>query len=74
MSARDKILGRLRGINSPALALPDVGNWYATHSRDEDLSLHPIEQRLLAGDPESLGTPALVAHAAQAVGVAGIRD
>lgn len=38
MSARDKILGRLRGINSPALALPDVGNWYATHSRDEDLS------------------------------------
>jgi len=24
---------------------------------DEDLSLHPSEQKSLAGDPESVGTP-----------------
>jgi hypothetical protein len=29
------------------------------HPIDEDLSLHPNEQRSLAGDPESLGTPEL---------------
>ena len=28
------------------------------HPTDEDLSLHPNEQQSLAGDPESLGTPA----------------
>ena len=27
------------------------------HPTDEDLSLHPNEQRPLAGDPESVGTP-----------------
>jgi hypothetical protein len=27
------------------------------HPNDEDLSLHPSEQKSLAGDPESLGTP-----------------
>jgi hypothetical protein len=27
------------------------------HPSDEDLSLHPSEQKSLAGDPESLGTP-----------------
>jgi len=25
--------------------------------RDEDLSLHPSEQKSIVGDPESLGTP-----------------
>jgi len=30
-----------------------------SHPTDEDLSLHPSEQRSLAGDPESVGTPAL---------------
>ena len=29
-----------------------------SHPSDEDLSLHPIEQKSLSGDPESLGTPA----------------
>ena len=32
--------------------------WEDDHPNDEDLSLHPSEQRSLAGDPESLGTPA----------------
>jgi hypothetical protein len=27
------------------------------HPSDEDLSLHPIEQKPFVGDPESLGTP-----------------
>jgi hypothetical protein len=32
--------------------------WYpAHHPGDEDLSLHPSEQKSLAGDPESPGTP-----------------
>jgi L-lactate dehydrogenase complex protein LldG len=38
MSARDKILGRLRGTATAALSLPDVGDWYATHRRNEDIS------------------------------------
>jgi L-lactate dehydrogenase complex protein LldG len=38
MSARDKILGRLRGAKAVAPSLPDVGNWYATHRRNEDIS------------------------------------
>jgi hypothetical protein len=29
---------------------------------DEDLSVHPSEQRPLAGDPESVGTPAWGTH------------
>ena len=28
-----------------------------SYPNDEDLSLHPNEQKSLAGDPESLGTP-----------------
>jgi predicted nucleic acid-binding protein len=28
-----------------------------SHLIDEDLSLHPSEQKSLAGDPESMGTP-----------------
>jgi L-lactate dehydrogenase complex protein LldG len=37
MSARDKILGRLRAapVSAPT-ALPDVAGWYATHRRTED--------------------------------------
>lgn len=31
--------------------------WMASHSTDKDQSLHPSEQRSLAGDPESAGTP-----------------
>jgi L-lactate dehydrogenase complex protein LldG len=38
MSARDKILGRLRGASAAAQSLPDVGSWYATHRRNEDIS------------------------------------
>jgi len=40
-----------------------MGLWYPRspkardlHPTDEDLSLHPIEQQSLAGDPESVGT------------------
>jgi hypothetical protein len=29
------------------------------HLRDEDLSLHPSEQKSFVGDPESLGAPDL---------------
>ena len=29
------------------------------HPTDEDLSVHPNEQKPLAGDPESVGTPGL---------------
>lgn len=38
MNARDKILGRLRGTASAIPALPDVGDWYATHRRNEGIS------------------------------------
>lgn len=38
MSARDKILGRLRGATATVPALPDVGDWYATHRRNEGIS------------------------------------
>jgi dihydropteroate synthase len=38
----------------------------AVHPNDEDLSLHPSEQRSLARDPESLGTPAVSAEEEQA--------
>ncbi len=31
--------------------------WMANHPTDEDLSHHPSEQKSLAGDPESAGTP-----------------
>jgi 6,7-dimethyl-8-ribityllumazine synthase len=31
--------------------------WEDDHPNDEDLSLHPSEQKSLAGGPESLGTP-----------------
>jgi hypothetical protein len=32
--------------------------WMANHHHtDKDLSLHPSEQKSLAGDPESAGTP-----------------
>jgi len=37
MSARDSILGRLRGSTmAQAPVLPDVAGWYAQHSRKED--------------------------------------
>ena len=35
-NARERILGRLRSTSIPALPLPDVGHWYATHRRNED--------------------------------------
>lgn len=38
MSARDKILGRLRGTATGVPSLPDVGNWYAAHRRNEGIS------------------------------------
>lgn len=38
MSARDKILGRLRSTATTALALPNVADWYATHRRNEGIS------------------------------------
>jgi len=38
----------------------------AVHPNDENLSLHPGEQRSLARDPESLGTPAVSAEEEQA--------
>ncbi len=43
--------GRLRGLRFPRSQKRDL------HPTDEDLSLHPIEQKSLAGDPESVGTP-----------------
>ncbi len=38
MSARDKILSRLRGTATVVPSLPDVGDWYATHRRNEGIS------------------------------------
>ena len=38
MSARSNILGRLRNSATVATALPDVGNWYAAHQRNEGIS------------------------------------
>jgi L-lactate dehydrogenase complex protein LldG len=38
MSARSNILGRLRGTATVATAMPDVGNWYTTHQRNERAS------------------------------------
>jgi dihydropteroate synthase len=38
----------------------------APHPNDEDLSLHPSKQKSFAGDPESLGTPAVSAEEEQA--------
>jgi L-lactate dehydrogenase complex protein LldG len=38
MSARSNILGRLRGTATVATPLPDVGNWYTTHQRNEGIS------------------------------------
>jgi len=38
MSARGNILGRLRHAAADALPAPDVGNWYATHQRNEGTS------------------------------------
>ena len=37
MSARDNILGRLRGTVTVGPSLPDVGDWYASHRRNEDI-------------------------------------
>jgi len=34
-----------------------------SHPSDEDLSLHPNEQKSLVGDPESPGPPAGTSHA-----------
>ena len=36
---------------------PRVDGDPGIHPIDEDLSLHPSEQKSLAGDPESMGTP-----------------
>jgi len=38
MSPREKILNRLRGTATAAPALPDVGDWYAAHRRNEGIS------------------------------------
>jgi len=38
MSSREKILNRLRGTATAAPALPDVGDWYAAHRRNEGIS------------------------------------
>ena len=38
MSPREKILNRLRGTATAAPVLPDVGDWYAAHRRNEGIS------------------------------------
>ncbi|ADE11061.1 LutC/YkgG family protein [Sideroxydans lithotrophicus] len=38
MSARNNILGRLRRATTTAPPLPDVGGWYASHQRNEDIA------------------------------------
>jgi 6,7-dimethyl-8-ribityllumazine synthase len=40
-----------------ALGFAPGKGWEDDHPNDEDLSLHPSEQKSLAGGPESLGTP-----------------
>jgi L-lactate dehydrogenase complex protein LldG len=53
MSARDRILGRLRGASPAPQPLPEVGNWYTSHSREEEIS-HRIAR--LRGILESVHT------------------
>ena len=36
MSARDRILAKLKAANAAPAALPDVAGWYATHRSEED--------------------------------------
>ena len=45
MSARDNMFGRLRATSAAAPVLPDVGSWYASHSRNENISRRIVRLR-----------------------------
>ena len=45
MSARDNILRRLRAASAVASPLPDVGNWYSTYQRNENISQRIVRLR-----------------------------
>jgi L-lactate dehydrogenase complex protein LldG len=46
MSARENILGRLRAVSTNPPNLPDVGNWYDCHRRDEDFAQRAVRLRV----------------------------
>ena len=58
--------GTGKGTTGPGRAL--------LHPTDEDLSIHPSEQRSLAGGPESVGTPVTVRRAEVCARREGIGD
>jgi len=52
----DLVIGKARGEQVHS-QVPPPRRTRDLRPRDEDLSLHPSEQKSIVGDPESLGTP-----------------
>ena len=76
MSARDNILARLRGSVIVAPALPDVGTWYSSHQRNEDITQRIMRLRTAleavhteVHDTTTTGWPDLVLRIAASTGL-----